>query len=706
MPNDENKPLQTGEMTLLSPEESLALSYANEKDHAVSSPALPARVDLNTTKPMALDDIDVKYDGAHLHNVNCWTYLVKLDLDDMQLEVLKAIIARYTQSSKRLRDLVAYLDSYHQENIYNPDIHYGDFYTTLIGFIEDHLKEIKGNLSKDAYSNLIKKIYLNDNGILNRTFENIRDLVIEHKLTDPDIESQISQRLANNRKKYNRYAQTPAMAGSTIGRVQSLVSKNYKPQQGTSLPGFRNYPSSAAISQGEIIELRLGTQAQRDKGRERVSPLFEAFLRVQINPDYDPDEERGLPEIKDITHIYFNNLGRDGDSIERGIEKRLTAQLHQLEGQPDNILVITLPADKGMMSHAAVFMTRDSHSLENTITELMAIAMESKDCKTKIKDFHISANARRLIFDGHDEAIMKDLMSNSIEKLGLKDKATITSAERQALWFHFNKYELPNFILKTIKPAYFNFSCKDGIDRGGVSSVYYNLIYSIENGFPINRIDFERGLHAAPAYVKERGMNHHLDMIWNTVDRYIEANYDSIKKDPRQGWLLSWRDNYCPKGRVKELLLRRVSNGRQELDNIPSTTVALTLSKQILDQVQELVEKKVSGKRMLLETTSTVMEHVLGRERNEEKLKSISAKIVVNYPILQTLVGLIKSFIGAIFYIPTLGQTEELITAGLATARSGFFNKQRKTLQSGLNDLSDNLPKEQDDENNKEHKLD
>src|SRR5690606_4438159 len=114
----------------------------------------------------------------------------------------------------------------------------------------------------------------------------------------------------------------------------------------------------------------------------------------------------------------------------------------------------------------------------------------------------------------------------------------ISPAQRQAVWFHFNKFELPNYIIQTLQPESINFSCKDAIDRGGVSSAYYNLVKSFETDHPLSREEFDQALHAAPAMVKGRGMNHHLKMIWNTVDAYVNANYQAIYEDPQKAWLI------------------------------------------------------------------------------------------------------------------------------------------------------------------------
>src|SRR4029078_3445836 len=103
----------------------------------------------------------------------------------------------------------------------------------------------------------------------------------------------------------------------------------------------------------------------------------------------------------------------------------------------------------------------------------------------------------------------------------------------------------------TIKPKSFNFSCKDAIDRGALSSTYYNLIKSFTLNDPISKDEFELSLDAAAANVKGRGMNFHRKIIWNTINEYVNANYIELMKDNRKSWLIYWRDMNCPHSRVQ-----------------------------------------------------------------------------------------------------------------------------------------------------------
>jgi hypothetical protein len=169
-----------------------------------------------------------------------------------------------------------------------------------------------------------------------------------------------------------------------------------------------------------------------------------------------------------------------------------------------------------------------------------------------VKDFFISNAVKRMLY-GDDEfpyniamerEIINNLLSISFEKLGFDEREKMSPAEMQAVYFHFIKYELTNFIIEKLKPESFNMSCKDAIDRGGVSSAYYNLMKSLELGSPLSKDEFYRGLHAAPALVKGRGMNHHTRLIWNAVNSYLDSPQPKPVESPE--WLVEWRNKNAP----------------------------------------------------------------------------------------------------------------------------------------------------------------
>jgi len=224
--------------------------------------------------------------------------------------------------------------------------------------------------------------------------------------------------------------------------------------------------------------------------------------------------------------------------------------LENLENDYENIAVITLPSDNGLMNHhrAGNRTLPKEPNYADTYNRFLNIA-KGTSTEEYAGDFFISEKVKKALYgDGTsyskntEKQILEELLRNSFAALGFnpdKSDHKLSQAAQQAVYFHFIKFELTNFIIKKINPESFNFSCKDAIDRGGVSSAYYNLMKSISVGKPISQDEFERILHGAPTLVKGRGMNKHTHLIWNAIDSYLDANKD--KPDAYPDWLLRWR---------------------------------------------------------------------------------------------------------------------------------------------------------------------
>lgn len=404
----------------------------------------------------------------------------------------------------------------------------------------------------------IKTIYANPNKGLERAGKMVEDIVEETLHTSQEIEETITKRMKRGSGILTRDLNktTPQYEGSGIARFSAMMSSTYKPQSTTSMASIRTYDYKLDVNgdhRTDIpMEYRFGTQGQYHDKQPRVSPLFEDFLEVQqlereANPPLGPSTR--------ITHIYFNNLGYDRDDMEGKRESRLSMKLHDLEKRHPNVAVITLPADKGMMDKHLLEDHHQSIRVQDAIDDILAIANGTSP--RDIKDFHISDDIKQLLY-GTDEysehgyntvtenTVLIGLLEETFKKLGVDPdtRATISPAEMQAIYFHFVKYELTNYIIETLKPASFNMSCKDAIDRGGVSSAYYNLMKSLEEGTPISKEEFHRALHAAPTLVKGRGMNHHTKLIWNAVDMYLNGlDKKGIQPEP---WMAEWRDKHAP----------------------------------------------------------------------------------------------------------------------------------------------------------------
>lgn len=410
-------------------------------------------------------------------------------------------------------------------------------------------------------------VYANPNQSLKRAYN-----MVEHIVTDPqtlqttsEVEENVRARMKGKGETFaekfkNNFnyllgyrdlnKTTPQQEGSLTGRAASNLTKNFKPQTTTSMSSIRSYrykEDENGLPTGDYpTEYRFGTQGQYHDGNARISPMFQAWLEI---------EKAKLPEdVRETkkTHVYFNLLGLDRTDKEGLREKGLTDQLHALENDPkySNIAVITLPADKGLMDkHFLEKHTEDGH-IWDQFNRIMKIATGESTEVTK--DFYISPAVKKLLYGEkngtHDKdnehKILSDLLYKSFHDLGLSNKENISPAELQAVYFHFMKYELPNFIIDKLEVKSFNMSCKDAIDRGGVASAYFNLMKSLETDKPFTKEEFLQALHAAPTAVKGRGMNHHTRLIWNAIDKYLNNN-------PQVGenlaWLKEWRDDHAPK---------------------------------------------------------------------------------------------------------------------------------------------------------------
>lgn len=483
-------------------------------------------------------NIPVSITSDALHNRNCYQYLSRVMFP----------ISDYFPKDSPILALLASMP-----NVYDSSIAYGTLYNDFMQEIENLLKE--SALMGQEWDDFFISLYVNDNHILQDTYQDIQSIVALKMPSGTPLKEDIKRSLRDHSRSLNLF--TPAQTDSLTSRFVDLYGPDYKPSYKTSLATRRYYQYN---QNAQPAELRFGTQGQVEHYFSRVNPIFQRFLTAQKR-----NKEQG------ITHIYFNNLGLHRKKLtpevyEGWFESSLTKQLHHLEEEHDNIMVITLPADKGLMSHHDIFHVEPDLNRAQLKALFLDIAMESPRANLYVKDFYISPRARQLIFGTEEEAILSGLIEDSFIKMGLDKTRMLSEAQRQSVWVHFIKFELPSYIIQKIKPDTYNFSCKDAIDRGGVSSAYYNLLSSLKTLAPMTRQEFEQALQAGPAMVKARGMNDHLDIIWNAVDQYMQANADEIKQTNKK-WLIEWRDANCPPKRAGELLERRLHECRQSLEH-------------------------------------------------------------------------------------------------------------------------------------------
>lgn len=682
-----------GKLTLISGEDTFD-TYDDEKDYATQLAEAQKKIatlksDLidnlddiaNKLEPLQLADIFafVKLD---VHNYNCYRYLSNLK------EAAGDFLPYADTALKSALEAIDTLDTYDSKTPY------GDRYSTLLTQLASFKLPISAtDEQKRSYYQLIIAIYGNDNNILEHTARHLSRVLQDVRPQTGSPKATVAMYLANTKSRVNAFG--PQDAESSWARFQATTGREFRPMLKTSLPTVRRYGWHK--DKEELTELRFGTQAEIFDGTPRVNPLFEAFITAKAWLRATGLEAEASEEETD--HVYFNLLGRDRgwDILGEGArETSMTNVLEKMEESHPNIAVITLPADKGLMSKHDFAKTKPAKSVSEYFKTFLHIALED-DKHIKTKDFHISEHVRKKLFgtkegdidSGKQRQQLRLLLEASFKAtLGIdageeKDLLTkLSPAQAQAVWFHFNKYELPKFIIQTLNAESFNFSCKDAIDRGGVMSAYYNLMQSFTADTPMSPQEFDQALHAAAAIVKGRGLNHHLSLIWNAVDCYVTANYDMLKDDPKKAWLISWRELNTPHERITTKYIQAIIEKRTKtLQDSPDSKLQRAAIALLGEVGQHVGKTEVSNKRLLLETITRVSDGVLSphsdvTSRHFEKLhQDIKAESKGGLSRFWKAVG---SFFASVL---TLFQHQKsvasLLTYGYSSYSNSFFERQR-----------------------------
>ncbi|TNF65715.1 MAG: hypothetical protein EP298_11280 [Gammaproteobacteria bacterium] len=463
------------------------------------------------------------------------------------LKQLVAFIPEILNQSDIIKNIYQYCG---EEIEYDASYAYGNLYSQFINFIEELIstyKQLGKNKELESLDPLLFAIFCNPNQALEYTTAVIEPTVRKTHQTSNAIEKVITNKLSPKNECLN--TNNPTFEGSYKGRGYAslagiLVYPEYKSLQNTNVPQVLNFKFKQDSKLA--TELRIGTQGQYHLGHARISPLFEHFL----------DAQKRLYPKKDITHVYFNNLRLDESCYEASWEKALSDQLHNLESMHSNVAVISIPAD---------FKISELSTTDNFKSLLINSVMKNK------RGFMISEAARDKLFSPreHEKIILNALFQNTLKQLGLLEprRDFLSDIEQQAVFNHFSKYSLQDYILGQLDPHTFNNSCKDGIDRSRVSSLILNLIWSINVGKPISEKEFLRGLHGASTLVKGRGMNSNSQKLWAMVDVYLKGNPGLVKSGAIPQWLVDWRNSNEPDlEKIKTNLLSQLKSENESKD--------------------------------------------------------------------------------------------------------------------------------------------
>lgn len=495
-----------------------------------------------------------------LRNINCHEYLLYI-----QTAISEYIRSQTQEKSTAIipipadiEELLKHLTSSRSD--YKKTISYGNDYTSFMEKLDANILIWRKQYQNLPYiynllNTIVNAVYTNPNNGLERATGMVTKILGTSSRYKESVAERIEERMAKSKEqKWDQFLywnetnkSTPHKMETGYQRLATTRLTSLQLQYKTNMPNIREYKYK---NPSLPTEYRFGTQAQLVgnivTGRvPSVYPMFKSFLEIQqekrnkrINEHKEDKEEK----ISPISHIYFNYLKftkSPSETSERGVEGMLTNALNDLEKNYENVAVITLPADNALISHHLLKMPGELISVDTVLTEIKEIA--SGKSKMPDLDFIISNKIKQLLYDNtkegqSEEAVLNLLLQNSLNKLGLLGKPQLTPDEKQALYFHFIKFEFSDFIITKLKPDSFNMSCKDAIDRGGVSSAYYNLMKSIELGMPLDENEFNQALYGAPLLVKGRGMNDHIKLIWNAVDVYLKNPNNASAPE----WLKKW----------------------------------------------------------------------------------------------------------------------------------------------------------------------
>lgn len=600
-----------------------------------------------------------------IHNRNCYAYLFQLRpfINDDILKILPVFEA-----------LIKIIEQYDEH------FPYGNLYTYCISYLENQIDILYPKLSSQQAAildDLIYAIYHNDNHILENA-DWLNEIGAKTRPLKVNMGKKIALQLADRNRLINKTS--PHLAGNPFNLFITLIGPDFKPQYNTNLPSIKNFSYK---EKSAPKELRFGTQAQRHQGIVRTSPLFVHWLKIHAQKH---------PPSQKITHVYFNNLSLDrNDPFDiPGInEKKASLDLHKQEENPQlKLAVITLPANESLMGAHHYKITDNKLGYKDVFSELLTVA-DKEYHYSGITDFRISPKIRTLLFLNatNQTAVLRDLLENSFATMGIAKGESLSSAQKQAVWLHFTKFELTNYIITTLTPANsslsYNFSCKDAIDRGALSSIYYNLIKSFKLNRPMQRLEFERAIDIAAANVKGRGMNFHRNVLWNSLNTYVNANYEMLIEDTKKSWLIYWRDMNCPHSQVTEVLKKRIKQCSIQLNRLLSNQAsARKKGLALLASIDKQKKLKVTGKRLLLEVVSRSSKLLVTTPDADmiESCLNLAKELKINYPLLHMIVGLLEAFTGALLYLPSFGHSKPLIANGKGTFKNGFFAAERNKL--------------------------
>lgn len=461
-------------------------------------------------------------------NKACFLYLGKFP----NLSLIDSDLANINKKERdKYRQIITLLKPFQKEGVrYDKEVDYKRIYQKLHELAESlslFSEDLVGGKLKTFHQAFFVALFENDNQI----HSEINRIIIQ-----PDSHEAISdkERIKKNKAKHGKSPFSGfAHPEHAVNRFFSgLLGIRYHPLKKNNVPYI-----SFEHANKERRNLRFGTQIN---GAGTVNRSFKQYLAAK----------KSISPEKKYNHVYINLQKRDmneGGKFERYFERTKSLALENLEKQNLGVAVLTLPAD------GRYFFSGFSHKTGLATSAKSTNLQDLKDdiinaIHNNTHDFYISDEVKDVLFKDKLSPIITELFQRAAKDiLGPKyspDKM-VDPAIRQALLFHFVKFHLTDYIINRLHPDNYNISCKDNIDRGGAHNLWYELNLKLrDSSEPISLEAFQKNLDASALLVKDRPMNEHRHLIWNTLYQQFINNPQKVAQ--RMPWAGDWLAQNIP----------------------------------------------------------------------------------------------------------------------------------------------------------------
>lgn len=321
--------------------------------------------------------------------------------------------------------------------------------------------------------------------------------------------------------------------------------------------------------------LRMGAQTQKNG---KVNPSFKRYLLA--------NSRNSSPG--NIDYVYINLLKRKPGSqhtdknqviekkgFAKKIEKFKDKFVRYSEGKRASALerlnyskelktaVITLPADSHFFLGRFSMKTGGVKGTNSSIPYDTLFESINQSILKNQNDFFITENVKtRLFGENRDNGELEKLFKQAVtDVMGAPKHASgtyppFTAEQRSAILFQFVKFNLSNYILDTLNPKAYNFSCKDGIDRGAIHTLWFHMnqlhdLHQKDSSIPaMTQETFMKHLDSPALIVKYRPLNHNRNLIWNALNHRMKADQDFAHNHP---WAVDWLKHNAPAGAEQTL---------------------------------------------------------------------------------------------------------------------------------------------------------